>query len=204
MGGNFGVGGSGGASGTPSFHEIFAKAREQQAQQQQSGGFPFGGGAVNPFASGGAPSSSVSPALRGEEFIDMGSLMQMRDKFQQAFTPEMRQQVQSTLQGMGNGGMPGGMGMMAFGIGQNENGKRVAKAAKVMVDNNGNVTKEYKEQQLDPDDMLPKHDRTDASTNYDDATEVQFEEGGSKSSSTENISAMEVEFDTPADDSKKK
>lgn len=201
MGGSFGHGGSSG--GTPSFHEIFAKAREQQQQQQGGGGgFPFGGGALNPYATGG-PSSGITPSLRGDEFIDMGQLMQMREKLQQTFTPEMRRQVQDALQG--GGGMPGGMGIMAFGIGENENGKRVAKGAKIMVDNNGNVTKEYKEHQIDPDDMLPKHDKSDATTyNYDDATEVQFEEGnGTDSTKAESISEMEVEF-APEEDSKKK
>ena len=201
--------GGGSSGGTPSFQEMFARAREQhQAQQQQSQGAlnPFaggmgGGGALNPF--GGGTCSVPTGSLRGDEFIDMSRLQMMQQQMQQSFTPEMRQAVSDTISGLRSGNGPqGGMGMMAFGVGENENGKRVAKAAKVFVDTDGNVTKEYKEHQIDPDDMLPKHDKADANTyNYEDATEVRFEEDGGSSSASasgrqaETISEMEVEFE---------
>lgn len=199
-------GGSGG--GNNSFQEMFAKAREQQQQCSGGGCGPFGG-AINPFAmnmGGGMPHNgshgmlpnlNVGTALRGDEFIDVNTLSAMRDKMQQTFSPEMLQSVHKTIQqGMQGGGMPGGMGMMAFGVGENENGKRVAKAAKVFVDNNGNVTKEYKEQQIDPDDMLPK---ADGANSYEDATEVSFEENGANSRSSgsnETINEMEIEIES--------
>lgn len=102
-----------------------------------------------------------------------------------------------------NPGPGGGFGMMAFGVGQDERGKRVARGATMMRNSDGTVTRDFMEQQLDPDDpMLPKEavDRYDTS----DAIEVELEEQQPSSSIAKPLEEFEVEIETVTDISKKK
>lgn len=82
------------------------------------------------------------------------------------------------------------MGMMAFGLGENEKGKKVARAAAMVRDPvTGEVKREFVEQQLEPDDpLLPR----EPVGNYDTsgAVEVEFEEDRKK------IQPNEIEVET--------
>ena len=86
-----------------------------------------------------------------------------------------------------------GFGMMAFGVGENERGKKVARGASLVYNPaTGKMETNFAEHQLDPDDpMLPKG----AVENYDtkDAIEVEFEEERGKIQAPAE-GATEVEF----------
>ena len=135
----------------------------QQMQQQGSGGR---GGGQQPQGGGCGPGGCGAP------------------------TPEMMQQLQAQMGNMmsgGNmnemmknmGGQGGGakVGMMAFGQGENERGKRVNRAAKMVFDTEtGKMETDFHEEQIDPDDpMLGKE--TVGNYDTDGAIEVDIVEG---------------------------
>ena len=139
----------------------------------------------------------------GNGFMDPNSIAQMQNTLRANMTPEMRDSMASMLQSalQGGDGMPdGSVGMMAFGVGENEKGKKVARAAKLSYDlKTGKVNKDFVEEQLEPDDVsLPK----ETVENYDTegATEVEFVEdqkqGKGTSSSAEPIAEAEIEVET--------
>jgi hypothetical protein len=71
-----------------------------------------------------------------------------------AMPPELAAQLTSALSQAMSGAGPG-IGMMVMGVGENERGKRVAKAASVEFDADGRVlSRDYHESQLDPDDPM--------------------------------------------------
>jgi hypothetical protein len=130
--------------------------------------------------------------------FDPAALAQMRQQFQSQMTPEMREQMRNQmLQNFGgkNGGTIS-FGMM--GVGVNEKGKKVARAAKLDFDmSTGKMEKNFHEKQLDPDDpMLPK----ETVENYDteDCIEVKLDDNNdhqqqtSKTVSSNNIDEVEV------------
>jgi hypothetical protein len=144
------------------FSDILSKARTPSPSQ---------GGATPEFFDG-----RFQP---GSGFIDPYSIAQMQNTLKTNLTPEMRDSMASMLQSalQGSDGMPGAsLGMMAFGVGENEKGKKVARAAKLSYDlKTGKVNKDFMEEQLEPDDVsLPK----ETVENYDTegATEVEFVE----------------------------
>lgn len=144
----------------------------------------------------------------GSPFIDAGMLKDMHSKLRESLTPEVRESMAAMMQsalGTGTKGrglsMPdcggGAMGMMAFGIGDNEKGKKVARAAKLSYDlKTGKVCKDFIETQIEPDDVsLPRETVHDYAV--EDATEVQFvEDGGDAADASgvtpEPIAAAEV------------
>lgn len=174
-----------------------------------------GAGAADPYRQFSDILSSRSPHgaadifdgkfMGGSGVIDPSAIAQMQRMLQANITPEMRdsmaKMMRSNLQGDGGGG-DASMGMMAFGLGENEKGKKVARAAKLSYDlKTGKVSKDFMEQQLDPDDVsLPK----DTVGNYDTdgAVEVEFVEatqelhGKSVSRPTESIAEAEVVIET--------
>lgn len=139
----------------------------------------------------------------GSGFMDPHGIAQMQNTLRQNLTPEMRDSMASMLQSalQGGDGMPGGsMGMMAFGMGENEKGKKVARAAKLSYDlKTGKVNKDFVEEQLEPDDVsLPK----ETVENYDTtgATEVEFVEDQKQvkgaCAAAEPITEAEIEVET--------
>lgn len=168
-----------------------------------------GGGAINPFADLMKPppgqennSGRFDGNFSANPFMDQGMLTQMRDSMRRSMTPEMQANVQRMMSDMtqGNANFPK-MGVMAFGVGENERGKKVARGAKIEFDpNTGKISKDFQEHQLDPDDLqLPKE--TVETYETENCTEVQFEEdrekiaggGGSKPGETLDPSEIEVE-----------
>ncbi|CAD2217846.1 hypothetical protein AGDE_01771 [Angomonas deanei] len=139
--------------------------------------------------------------FRSDAFIDPSVISNMQQTLQANLTPEMRDSMASILQSaLQNGdGMPGGqMGMMAFGVGENEKGKKVARGAKLSYDlKTGKVNKDFVEQQLEEDDVsLPKDTVEDYTT--DGAIEVEFEEDTKKIKDAEPIVETEIEIETPS------
>eukprot|EP00796_Vickermania_ingenoplastis_P004159 gene4159-3000_t len=110
-------------------------------------------------------------------FLDTSLLANMQQTLRANMTPEMKESMEALLQGsdLTNGsGMK--MGVMAFGMGENERGKKVARAAKMSVDlETGKMEKDFVEQQMEPDDVsLPKD--TVESYDTEGAMEVEFVE----------------------------
>lgn len=139
----------------------------------------------------------------GSGFMDPHGIAQMQHTLRANLTPEMRDSMSSMLQSalQGGDGMPGGsMGVMAFGMGENEKGKKVARAAKLSYDlKTGKVSKDFAEEQLEPDDVsLPKE--TVENYNTDSATEVEFVENQrqvkASGATTETIPEAEIEVET--------
>lgn len=125
----------------------------------------------------------------GPGFLDSSLIANMQKTMQANLTPEMKESMSSLLQQhslsngdgvesllnnlrSGAGGMK--MGMMAFGMGENEKGKKVARAAKMSVDlQTGKLEKDFMEKQVEPDDVaLPKE--TVESYETEGAIEVEF------------------------------
>lgn len=125
----------------------------------------------------------------GPGFLDASLIANMQRTMQANLTPEMKESMSSLFQQhslsngdgvesllnnlrSGAGGMK--MGMMAFGMGENEKGKKVARAAKMSVDlQTGKLEKDFVEKQVEPDDVaLPKE--TVESYETDGAIEVEF------------------------------
>ncbi|KAG5469282.1 hypothetical protein LSCM1_02497 [Leishmania martiniquensis] len=149
---------------------------------------------------GGAPELFNGRFEPGSGFIDPQSISQMQRTLRANLTPEMRESMASMLQSalQGGDGMPGGsVGMMAFGMGENEKGKKVARAAKLSYDlKTGRVSKDFVEEQLEPDDVsLPKETVEDYST--ESALEVEFvedrEKAGGRAGQSATVSEAEAE-----------
>lgn len=171
------------------------------------GGSQGGGGAINPFADlmkpppGQENSNRFDGNFSANPFMDQGMLTQMRDSMRRSMTPEMQANVQQMMAEMqqGKGNFPK-MGVMAFGVGENERGKKVARGAKIEFDpNTGKISKDFQEHQLDPDDVqLPK----ETVESYDTANcmEVEFEEDRGKISGSkgkaESVDPSEIEVET--------
>ncbi|AIO01318.1 hypothetical protein LPMP_330250 [Leishmania panamensis] len=126
----------------------------------------------------------------------------MQNTLRANLTPEMRDNMASMLQSalQGDGSIPGGsIGMMAFGMGENEKGKKMARAAKLSYDlKTGKVNKDFVEEQLEPDDIsLPKETVEDYHT--EGALEVEFVEDQKRADAcagkVETISAAEIEVE---------
>lgn len=136
----------------------FGNMLQQMQQQQQQGG------------SGGCPGGACGAN------VDMAQMQQQMASMMN--NGQLQETIRNAMQNMGQGGGDGPkMGMMAFGVGENEKGKKVARAAKVVVDpTTGKVEKDFREQQLEDDDpVLPKETVNDYST--DGAIEVELTEG---------------------------
>ncbi|KAK7197268.1 hypothetical protein NESM_000673300 [Novymonas esmeraldas] len=169
------------------FSDILAKARPPGSSPGQSGMPEFFNGRFQP----------------GSGFMDPTSIAHMQNTLRANMTPEMRDSMASMMQSalQGGDGMPGGsVGMMAFGMGENEKGKKVARAAKLSYDlKTGKVNKDFVEEQLEPDDVsLPKD--TVGDYNTDGALEVEFVEdqkhvdgGGDRRAETISMADVEVE-----------
>lgn len=116
--------------------------------------------------------------MGGPGFIDHNLIANMQQTLQANLTPEMRESMSALLQNAGGLTNEGGMkmGVMAFGMGENERGKKVARAAKMSVDlQTGKMEKDFVEQQVEPDDLnLPKE--TVESYETEGAMEVEFVE----------------------------
>lgn len=167
------------------------------------------------------PSSSSSPSrqdyfdgnFQSDPFIDGNAILQMQNKLRESLSPEVRDSIQSMMQSALQGnvsGLGGKMGVMAFGLGENERGKKVARAAQMSYDmQTGEVNKDFVEQQLEPDDpSLPKETVEDYST--DGAMEVEFvdpdaaalpkEGGGEGVDAKEAIAEGEIEIESAQPD----
>lgn len=124
--------------------------------------------------------------MGGSGFLDPSMIKEMQEKVRSTLTPEIRQSMEAMLQGMGAGGDLAPkmgemkMGMMAFGMGENEKGKKVARAAKMSMDlRTGKMEKDFVEQQVEPDDLsLPKE--TVEKYETEGAIEVEFVEDQKK------------------------
>ncbi|KAG5468938.1 hypothetical protein LSCM4_02331 [Leishmania orientalis] len=150
-------------------------------------------------AHGGVPEFFNGRFQPGSGFIDPQSISQMQSALRANMTPEMRDSMASMLKSalQDANGMPGGsVGMMAFGMGENEKGKKVARAAKLSYDlKTGKVIKDFVEEQLEPDDLsLPRETVEDYST--ESALEVEFVEDHEKADASADraISEAEVEL----------
>ena len=136
-----------------------------QRQQQRD----EGGGAAGSTGGGFSPPNRFNPQ----------AMAQFKDAIAKSMTPDLQAQMQQRMSqmmqgGMGDGAGGGKIGIMMMGVGENERGKKVARAAKMEIDpKTGKISKDFVEKQLDPDDvMLPKS----ATQNYDssDATEIEI------------------------------
>ncbi|KPA76845.1 putative mitochondrial hypothetical protein [Leptomonas pyrrhocoris] len=144
----------------------------------------------------------------GSGFMEPHGIAAMQSTLRANMTPEMRDSMASMLQSalQSGDGMPGGsMGMMAFGVGENEKGKKVARAAKLSYDlKTGKVNKDFMEEQLEPDDVsLPKE--TVESYDTEGATEVEFVESEKKEESARPAAApiAEAEIEVEIVDKKR-
>eukprot|EP00672_Neobodo_designis_P020929 CAMPEP_0174829096 /NCGR_PEP_ID=MMETSP1114-20130205/1728_1 /TAXON_ID=312471 /ORGANISM="Neobodo designis, Strain CCAP 1951/1" /LENGTH=185 /DNA_ID=CAMNT_0016062839 /DNA_START=41 /DNA_END=594 /DNA_ORIENTATION=- len=130
-----------------------------QQMQQQGGGQRPGGAGCGPGGCG-APTPEMMQQLQAQ----MGQMMQGGN-------------MGDLMKNMGGGSGGPKIGMMAFGQGENERGKRVNRAAKMVFDTEtGKMETDFHEEQIDPDDpMLPK----ETVENYDTegAIEVDIVEG---------------------------
>lgn len=151
------------------FSKILAQAHQQRSSTQ------------------GDPNYFDGNFQGSDRFINASNLSAMQSKFQESLTPEMRESMSNILNeiklnnvdSLKNlfGGEDGPrMGVMAFGVGENEKGKKVARAAKYEYNAKGeSVSKDFFEHQLEDDDVqLPKETVDDYST--DGAMEVEFVE----------------------------
>lgn len=181
--------------------------------------FQFAGGAKNPFE------DLLKPVANPNRFdgnfggnpgiLDESLLQNMRSQMQRNLTPELQSSIQNMMASMRSGQMPmpfggggegGKIGVMAFGMGENERGKKVARGAKLEFDPaTGKMSTDFQEHQIDPDDpMLPK----ETVENYDTANciEVEFDDKNTASSATNSsgssgatISEMEIEVESPTE-----
>nr|CCC94130.1 conserved hypothetical protein [Trypanosoma congolense IL3000] len=169
--GGGGCGFSSGSGGFPTDADALAKILSQ-TQSRTSGG--------------GSPDFFDGNFVGGSRTMDPAMLRDMHQKLSQSLTPDMRESMRAMVDSMQRGdGMPQ-MGMMAFGVGENEKGKKVARGAKMMFDpKTGKFSKDFVEQQLEDDDlMLPKETVEDYST--DGAIEVEFEDDTKQSTAAVN------------------
>ena len=108
--------------------------------------------------------SSLNKLKSGDMKLDMNYMMQ-------GIPDEFRKNAEASLQKS-----PMGFGMMAFGVGENEKGKKCARAAKMVFDPaSGEMKKEFRETQIEPDDVqLPKEKVENNDTS--NCIEVELEE----------------------------
>ena len=138
---------------------------QQMMQQQGAGGGCPGGSCGAPGAGGMNPQMMQQLAQRMQSPDMQG---RMRDAMAKMG------QIMPRAGGGGDGG--GKVSMVMMGVGENERGKKVARAAKLDFDMaTGKISKDFHEKQLDPDDLqLPK----ETVENYDteDCIEVTLED----------------------------
>lgn len=154
-----------------------------------------GGNFVQPSGSPGVPPGGVPPGGMPNPMM----MAAMAQRMSNALTPEQREQMQKQMgQFMGGEGMK--MGMMAFGVGENEKGKKVARVGKIMIDpKTGKVLeRDFVEKQLEEDDLqLPKE--TVESYDTSNATEIELTDEllepvkQEQSTKTEDIPVLEPE-----------
>ncbi|RNF24674.1 uncharacterized protein Tco025E_02433 [Trypanosoma conorhini] len=150
--------GGGGLSNIDDFAKILSQAKANSP----------GNGSSSDFFNGRFEGGSAT--------MDPSMLQNMHRTLNQSLTPEMQDSMRAMMEGLKRGdGIPQ-MGVMAFGVGENERGKKVARGAKLTFDpNTGRVSKDFVESQLEEDDpMLPKETVGDYHT--EGAIEVEFEE----------------------------
>ncbi|KAG8345678.1 hypothetical protein TRVL_03497 [Trypanosoma vivax] len=132
----------------------------------------------------------------GSPTMDPNMLRDMHRSLSQSLTPEMRESMRSMMESMQRGnGMPQ-MGMMAFGVGENERGKKVARGAKLTFDpNTGTFSKDFIEKQLEDDDCMLGKGTEDSSPAEE--IEVMFEEDAKQHTEkgTETILESEVQVE---------
>ncbi|KAH9578215.1 hypothetical protein LSM04_008382 [Trypanosoma melophagium] len=130
----------------------------------------------NSTSAGGTADLFDGRFVGGSPTMDPAMLQNMHQTLKQSLTPEMRDSMRAMMEGLQRGdGLPQ-MGMMAFGVGENEKGKKVARGAKLAYDpNTGKISKDFVEKQIEEDDPMLSSGRTE---NYkaEDDIEVQFEE----------------------------
>ncbi|EAN78469.1 uncharacterized protein TEOVI_000322300 [Trypanosoma equiperdum] len=179
--GSGGCGFSGGPGGYPTDADALAKI----LTQAKKGSFNGSSSSPSDFFDG--------RFVGGSPTMDPAMLQDMHQKLNQSLTPEVRESMKAMMESIQRGdGMPQ-MGMMAFGVGENEKGKKVARGAKLMFDpSTGKLSKDFVEKQLEDDDpVLPKE--TVGDYNTEGAIEVEFEEDARKEASVrENIPEAEV------------
>lgn len=161
-------------SQTDDFSKILAQVHEQSAGSRN-----------------GNPAFFDGNFEGADRYINNANLSAMQSTLQQNMSPELRasmngilSQIQDNNFGslrdmLGNDEGPR-MGVMAFGMGENEKGKKVARAAKYEYNDKGeSISKDFFEQQLEEDDaQLPKETVEDYSTAG--AMEVEFVEDQNK------------------------
>ncbi|ORC90465.1 uncharacterized protein TM35_000082630 [Trypanosoma theileri] len=179
--GSGGCGGCGGISNIENFAKIFSDAQKN--------------------ASGGGPNADLFDGrfMGGSPTMDPSMLQNMHQTLKQSLTPEMRDSMRAMMEGLQRGdGLPQ-MGMMAFGVGENEKGKKVARGAKLAYDpNTGKFTKDFVEKQIEEDDPMLSSGKTEHYKAEDDI-EVQFEEDAKQHAgkAPEKIAEMEVTVEEP-------
>jgi hypothetical protein len=139
-----------------------------QQMQNQGGPRPGGAGGGMPGGMGGMPDPAMMQQMQAQMSMMAGGGGTGND---------MQARMRDMMQNMGGGGEGGKIGVMAFGHGENEKGKKVARGAKIMMDmKTGKIESDFTEEQLEPDDMLlPKETVGDYTT--DGAIEVDITEG---------------------------
>lgn len=130
--------------------------------------------------------------------LDPMAAAMMQQQLQRALSPEMKDNLQRMMSSMtaGKEGF-GTIGVMAFGMGENERGKKVARGAKMEFDPaTGKMKTDFHEHQLDPDDpMLPK----ETVENYDTSNciEVELDDNPAPGTRKETVLETEIEIEEP-------
>ncbi|CCW66132.1 unnamed protein product [Phytomonas sp. Hart1] len=135
----------------------------------------------------------------GDGLIDPSQLADMHSVLSANMSPEMQDSMKSFMDSIRTGdGLPQGFGVMAFGLDENEKGKKVARAARMMYDTkSGKVEKDFIEQQLEPDDMsLPKDTVGDYSTEGALDTEFVEDQNTIETKPVEPISEAEISIES--------
>lgn len=172
----------------------------------------FSAGSNNPFAGlMQAPPGGQGGAAGDRRFdgnfqgggpfaaIDPSALQSMAAQMKRSMTPEVQENLRKMMSGMQQGQQDfGKMGIMAFGVGENEKGKKVARGAKIEFDPaTGKISKDFHEHQLDPDDPMLSQSAESKAAEAAPCTEVQFEEDATPSSgnAAETVLESEVEVE---------
>ncbi|CUI15292.1 Hypothetical protein, putative [Bodo saltans] len=172
-----------------------------------------GGAGHNPFAGlmnspqGGSSSNNRFDGnfMGGGNFanLDGSALQAMASQMQRAMTPEVQESMRQMMSGMTQGSQNfGKMGVMAFGVGENERGKKVARKASLEFDPaTGKVKQDFEEHQIDPDDPMIAQSAESKAADEAPCMEVQFEEetatiGAGKKKSSETVLESEVELES--------
>lgn len=176
--------------------------------------FPGGGGAHNPFA--GLMNTPQRGANSNNRFdgnfqgsgpfanLDPSALQSMADQMKRSMTPEVQETMRNMMSGMSHGNQNfGKMGIMAFGVGENERGKKVARKAKLEFDPaTGKIVQDFEEHQIDPDDPMIAQSEESKAAEAAPCMEVEFEadtriisEGLKKKREAEVVLESEVELE---------